>query len=137
MSYNVTVVFGGEREYEFTLHDADVAPTTKEQARSWLATEFEELECTPSNPMGKVLVLDMVLNVAKYGGESRFEQQTEWSKKFALMTAAALDRPAVRGRRLFRGWLSVSTAVRHPAGALGLRAWWFGQPLIQPCAERG
>jgi hypothetical protein len=96
MSYNVTVVFGGEREYEFTLHDADVAPTTKEQARSWLATEFEELECTPSNPMGKVLVLDMVLNVAKYGGESRFEQQTEWSKKFALMTAAALDRPAVR-----------------------------------------
>ena len=67
MSHTVTVVFGSEREYEFPLRDADVASTTKEQARSWLAREFEDLECTPSNPMGKVLVLDMVLNVAKYG----------------------------------------------------------------------
>ena len=96
MSYNVTVVFGGEREYEFSLHDAEVVSTTKDQARSWFAKEFEDLECTPSNPMGKVLVLDMVLNVAKYGGEGRFEQGGEWAKKFALMTAAALDRPAVR-----------------------------------------
>jgi hypothetical protein len=96
MSYTVTVVFGGDREYEFALHDAEVAATTKEQARSWLAREFEDLECTPSNPMGKVLVLDMILNVAKYGGESRFEQGAEWAKKFAVVTAAALDRPAVR-----------------------------------------
>ena len=96
MSYTVTVVFGGEREYEFSLREADVASTTKEQARTWLPTEFEELECTPSNPMGKVLVLDMVLNVAKYGGESRFEQGTEWAHKYALSTAAALDRPVVR-----------------------------------------
>jgi hypothetical protein len=96
MSYTVTVVFGGEREYEFALREADVASTTKEQARTWLANEFEELECTPSNPMGKVLVLDMVLNVAKYGGEGRFEQGTEWARKYALYTAAALDRPVVR-----------------------------------------
>lgn len=96
MSYTVTVVFGGDREYEFALHDAEVAATTKEQARSWLAREFEDLECTPSNPMGKVLVLDMILNVAKYGGESRFEQGAEWAKKFAVVTAAALDRTAVR-----------------------------------------
>ena len=96
MSYTVTVVFGGDREYEFALHDAEVASTTKEQARSWLAKEFDELECSPSNPMGKVLVLDMILNVAKYGGESRFEQASDWAKKFAIVTAAALERPAVR-----------------------------------------
>ena len=95
MSYTVTVVFGGDREYEFALHDADVVATTKDQARNWLAREFEDLECTPSNPMGKVLVLDMILNVAKYGGESRFEQGGEWAKRFAVVTAAALDRPAV------------------------------------------
>ncbi|MDD3674632.1 MAG: hypothetical protein RBS10_00700 [Thauera propionica] len=96
MSYTVTVVFGGNREYEFALHESDVAGTTKDQARSWLAKEFEELECTPSNPMGKVLVLDMILNVAKYGGESRFEQASDWAKRFAVITAAALDRPAIR-----------------------------------------
>ena len=96
MSYTVTVVFGGNREYEFALHESDVAGTTKDQARNWLAQEFEELECTPSNPMGKVLVLDMILNVAKYGGESRFEQASDWARKFALMSATALDRPAMR-----------------------------------------
>lgn len=96
MSYTVTVVFGGNREYEFTPHDAEVAAMTKEQARSWLAKEFEVLECTPSNPMGKVLLLDMILNVAKDGGENRFEQATHWAKKFAVVTAAGLDRPAVR-----------------------------------------
>ncbi len=96
MSYTVTVVFGGDREYEFALHDAEVATTTKDQARNWLASEFEDLECTPSNPMGKVLVLDMILSVAKYGGESRFEQASDWAKKYALMSAAVLDRPTVR-----------------------------------------
>lgn len=96
MSYNVTVVFGAEREYEFSLHESEVAAVTKDQARGWLAKEFEALECTPSNPMGKVLVLDMILNVAKYGGESRFEQAGEWARKYALHTAVALDRPTVR-----------------------------------------
>ena len=96
MSYTVTVVFGGNREYECALHASEVAGTTKDQARNWLAQEFEELECTPSNPMGKVLVLDMILSVAKYGGESRFEQASDWAKKFALMSAAVLDRTAMR-----------------------------------------
>ena len=96
MSYTVTVVFGGDREYEFALHDADVAATTKDQARNWLAREFEDLECTPSNPMGKVLILDVILNVAKYGGESRFAQGGPWSRQFAACVAVALDRPAIR-----------------------------------------
>ena len=96
MSYTVTVVFGGNREYEFALHASEVAGTTKDQARNWLTQEFEELECTPSNPMGKVLALDMILSVAKYGGENRFEQGSDWAKKFALMSAAVLDRPTVR-----------------------------------------
>ncbi len=96
MSYKVTVAFGGNREYEFTPHDAEVAAMTKDQARGWLAKEFDVLECTPSNPMGKVLLLDMILNVAKYGGENRFEQANDWAKKFAVVTAAALDRPVVR-----------------------------------------
>ncbi|TAH45677.1 MAG: hypothetical protein EYC67_10365 [Betaproteobacteria bacterium] len=96
MPYQVIVSFGADREYEFAVHDADVAGLTKDQARAWLAQEFDVLECTPSNPMGKVLVLDMILNVAKYGGESRFQQAADWAKQFARVTAAALDRPAIR-----------------------------------------
>lgn len=96
MSYTITVSFGAEREYEILLHDAEVAAMSKEQARAWLVREFEELECTPTNPMGKVLVLDMVLNVARYGGESRFEAGGDWAKSFALAVASTLQRPAIR-----------------------------------------
>ena len=94
--YTVTVAFRDDKEYEFRVHAEDIAGLTRDSAREWLHEEFEELECTPSNPVGKVLILDVILNVAKYGGESRFEQASEWAKKFALMSATALDRPAIR-----------------------------------------
>lgn len=96
MTYTVTVAFGPSREYEVQVSDADKAATSRDQARAWLAREFEALECTPTNPMGKVLVLDMILNVAKYGGESRFQEGGEWAQSFARMVAASLDRPALR-----------------------------------------
>ncbi|MBR0567654.1 hypothetical protein J5J83_16135 [Azoarcus sp. L1K30] len=96
MSHTVIVSFGENREYEFLVHDADVAGLDKDQARSWLAKEFDALECTPSNPMGKVLALDMILNVAKYGGESRFQQAGEWARKFAAIVAVVLARPVMK-----------------------------------------
>ncbi len=96
MSQHITVSFGANREYELTVHDADTSGMTKEQARAWLAKEFEVLECTPSNPMGKILVLDMILNVAKYGGEERFKQAGDWARQFAAAVGVALERPAIR-----------------------------------------
>lgn len=96
MSQTVIVSFGENREYELNVSEADIAGMARDQARAWLAKEFEDLECTPSNPMGKVLVLDMILNVAKYGGEHRFEQGGDWARKFAAVTAVALARPVMR-----------------------------------------
>lgn len=94
--YTVTVAFQADREYEFHVHADDVAGLDSGRAREWLHEEFDELECTPTNPMGKVLILDVILNVAKYGGEARFQQAGDWAKQFARATAAALDRPAIR-----------------------------------------
>lgn len=96
MKYSVSVSFGPEREYEFSLHEGDVAALGKDQARAWLASEFEVLECAPANAMGKLLILDMILDVAKYGGEDRFRQSGDWAKRFATAVAGALGRPAVR-----------------------------------------
>ncbi|MCB1909576.1 MAG: hypothetical protein KDH15_19625 [Rhodocyclaceae bacterium] len=96
MPHHVVVAFGGGREYEFALTDEEVARTSTDQAREWLAQEFEDLECTPSNPMGKILVLDMILNVAKYGGEKRFADAGDWARQFARVAAASLQRSVVR-----------------------------------------
>lgn len=91
----VIVTFGEDREYEITLHAEDLEGFTPDTARAWLAEEFEALECTPSNPMGKILAVDMILNVAKYGGETRFATGTPWARRFAAATFTVLGRPVV------------------------------------------
>ncbi len=96
MSHAVTVSFGPSRDYEIMLHEDEFKSMDRDRARAWLAKEFEDMECSPSNPMGKILVLDMILNVAKYGGEERFKEGAEWARSFALAVAGALQREAVR-----------------------------------------
>jgi hypothetical protein len=46
--------------------------------------------------MGKVLVLDKILCVAKYGGEKRFAEGGDWAKRYAEVVATVLERPVVR-----------------------------------------
>ena len=96
MSYTVIVSFDRDREYEIMLHDGDVQVMDKEQARTWLAREFEELGCVPSNPVGKILMLDMILNVAKYADEECFERDNEWARNYAIAVAVSLERSAIR-----------------------------------------
>ena len=96
MSYAVTVAFKLGKEYEIMLHEDDIQGMDKEQARAWLLEEFQELECVPSSPSGKILLLDMILNVALYAGEERFEENGAWAKSFARAAAAALQRPVIK-----------------------------------------
>jgi hypothetical protein len=46
--------------------------------------------------MGKILLLDMILNVAKYAGEECFENGGEWARNYAIAVAVSLERPAIR-----------------------------------------
>lgn len=94
MSSIVTVTFAADRVYEIPVHDA-AALFDADGARRWLDDEFVALECTPTNPLGKVLLLDKILNVARYGGEARFAHPGPWVERFAAATALLLDRPAI------------------------------------------
>lgn len=92
MSCIVSVVFDHNRAYELIAH----TPPSREEANLWLNAQWEELECEPSNPMGKVLILDKILCVAKYAGEKRFATPGEWSRRYADAVASVLERPVVR-----------------------------------------
>jgi len=96
MSQQILISFGPDKEFEFMVLPADKLGMDKDAARAWLAQEFDDLECSPSNPMGKILVLDMILNVAKYGGEARFKQAGDWANRFAAAVAVSLDRPIIK-----------------------------------------
>lgn len=96
MSRRVIVSFGQDTEFEFFVSAADVAALTADAARQWFDREFVALECDVPSPIGKVLIADRVLSVAKYAGAERFRDQHEWALEFARNTAVMLDRDLVR-----------------------------------------
>lgn len=96
MSRRVIVSFGPDTEFEFFVPAADVAAHTADAARQWFDREFIALECDVPSPIGKVLIADRVLSVAKYAGAERFREQHDWAREFARNTAVMLDRDLVR-----------------------------------------
>ena len=94
---SVVVSFGEGHEYEVRVAPAALAAQDAQAARQWFDREFVELECSPSNPVGKLLIVDQILNVAKYAGENAFMHGgNNWSASFARNALKALDRDFVR-----------------------------------------
>ena len=96
MSRHVIVSFGPGTEFEFKVPAADLAGHTADAARQWFDREFVALECDVPSPIGKVLIADRVLSVAKYATAERFREQPDWAREFARNTAVMLDRDLVR-----------------------------------------
>lgn len=96
MQYHVIVSFAKGQDYEFKMPDSELAGRSPEEARRWFDREFSDLECEPSNPVGKVLIIDKILSVARYGGEGRFREGGGWAHEFAKYAALALGRDTIR-----------------------------------------
>jgi len=96
MHQNVIVSFGKDKVFDYKLTADDVAGHGGEQARRWFDRQFQELECDVPSPMGKVLVVDRILAVAKYAGERRFRDDDDWAQQFARNAAAMMGREVIR-----------------------------------------
>lgn len=96
MSRRVIVSFGPGAEFEYHVPAAEVAGQSADAARQWFDQEFVALECDVPSPIGKVLIADRVLSVAKYAGARRFRERPEWAGEFARNAAIMLGRDLVR-----------------------------------------
>jgi hypothetical protein len=96
MSRHVIVSFGQGSEFEFNIPAAEVAALSTDAARQWFDREFIELECDVPSPIGKILMADRVLSVAKYSGAQRFRDDRDWAEQFARNAAVMLGRDLVR-----------------------------------------
>jgi hypothetical protein len=96
MPYTVIVSFGKDMEYEFKVPDNEVTALPRDEAGEWLNQQFDAFDCAPRNPVGKILLLDVIIDVAKYGGDTRFRENGEWANRFALCCAATLKRDILR-----------------------------------------
>ena len=95
MHQHVIVSFGDDKRFEFRLTDKDTAAIERDQARQWFDRQFEELECDLPTPMGKVLLVDRILSVARYAGEPRF-RDPGWAEQFARNAAVMTGREVLR-----------------------------------------
>ena len=96
MQGSVIVVFAHDREYELRLTAGDEPLPAAAEADLWLSQQFEEFGCTPRSLVGKVLVLDKVLEVARAAGEKRFASDIAWAELYARAVLATLKRAIVR-----------------------------------------
>lgn len=95
MGCHVTVVTTKEERHEFELSDADLAGMDARRAQEWLGEEFGAAGCVPTNPVGKLLLADKILVLAKTQPEQAFAQPTPWVRDFVRAAAASLGRPVV------------------------------------------
>jgi hypothetical protein len=95
MLYHVVVCFAKDKQYQYKFSQEELAESSPEEARRWLDKEYSDLKCEPANPMGKVLIIDKILNIASSGGEQRFIDGKTWASQFARYTALALGRDTI------------------------------------------
>jgi hypothetical protein len=92
MSYRVSVKFGEGQDYEFRLQERDLAGSTPESARRWLTQQFHDMGCSPSNPTGKVLLVDKILAVARAMGDQPFARNESAAQEFARNALIAFEK---------------------------------------------
>lgn len=95
MSCHLSVIFDDGVRLDYEIHDAEIARFGRDEAKDWLGSEFEAAGCVPSNPMGKLLLADRVIGLAKEQPRRDFDPPSSWMKDFLAATAAALGSPVV------------------------------------------
>ncbi|MGB3936855.1 MAG: hypothetical protein WBL29_14235 [Burkholderiales bacterium] len=95
MEYSILVKLGKGKDRELKLHDGDLAGATPQSARRWFEQQFADMGCTPTNPTGKTLLVDLVVGVAKAIGDKPFAQGDALAREFARNAIVVLQRRAI------------------------------------------
>ena len=95
MEHTVLVKFGNGKDYEFRLHERDVAGSTPQSARRWFEQQFADMGCEPTNPTGKTLLVDLIVGVAKAIGDKPFAQGDSLAREFAKNALVVLQKRTI------------------------------------------
>jgi hypothetical protein len=95
MNAQVSIRFGPHLTIELSVPFTSDA-TARVRAREWLERTYDQFDCEPTRPTGKVLLLDRILGIADAAGEKHFQRDPEWGNLYAQAVSSALDRTAVQ-----------------------------------------
>lgn len=93
MRHQVVVILDKGVELQFNVDES--AALAPDLARTWLDTQFTNLDCEPLRASGKVLTVDKVLRIAEAAGASQFADAT-WAAEFVQAVHASLVKPMIR-----------------------------------------
>jgi|APFre7841882724_1041349.scaffolds.fasta_scaffold10776_3 hypothetical protein len=96
MRHHVILSFGRGNELELDFSSDELVGRTASDAHRWFAREFEALDCPITNPIGKVLLADLIISVARDSGEARFREHPDWARDYARNAAVLLQRDLIR-----------------------------------------
>jgi len=95
MACHLSVVFADGEQLDYELSDAELGGMTVAAAQDWLDREYEAAGCVPTNPVGKLLMADKIVGLAKSQSRRAYSPPGAWVKDFLRATAVALQRPVV------------------------------------------
>lgn len=84
-----------DKGVEFKFQVEEGPAMANDVARTWLDTQFTELDCEPLRASGKVLTADKVLRVTEAAGAALFADE-KWAANYVRAVSAALARPIIR-----------------------------------------
>lgn len=92
MEHFIMVKFGAQQQYPFRLNDADTAGLTAQEAQQWLDAELEKSGEEALNPVGKSLLADKVLRLARAAGPGEFARASPWAMQLVRCAAVLIHR---------------------------------------------
>lgn len=84
-----------DKGVEFNFQVEEGPAMANDVARTWLDTQFTELDCEPLRASGKVLTADKVLRVTEAAGAALFADE-KWAANYVRAVSAALAKPIIR-----------------------------------------
>jgi hypothetical protein len=96
MRHHIIISFGNDSDFEFDLSSDQLIGRNTSDAHRWFAREFEDLDCPITNPIGKVLLVDLIISVARDSGADRFRDHPDWAGEYARNAAVLLQRELIR-----------------------------------------
>ena len=88
MSSDITISFAPDATCRFTVEHRNIDGIDKNSAADWFNKQFDVLGCKSRNPTGKIMMRNVVVEVAKAAGEARFKADLQWAGLFTQNCAA-------------------------------------------------
>lgn len=95
MDCHVTVILKDGESHHYHLSESELSMFSPTSAQNWLAKEFEAADCEPTNPVGKVLLVDRILLLAQSQPASVWSENGRWVREYVCAAARAMDRAAL------------------------------------------